>query len=87
MTTRYADVSILMSFIVVLHANIARTYMPIVLTINKESCPLMQAHCCIPDNHRSIQSKTTMDLPDYLYNCSENVEKQEVIFQSVEDMN
>lgn len=58
MTTRYADVSILMPYIVVLHANIARTTVCIVHTINKESCPLMQPHCCIPDNHRGIQSKT-----------------------------
>jgi len=31
--------------------------------------------------------QNTMDLRDYLYNCSKNVEKQEVIFQSVEDTN
>jgi len=58
MTPRYADLSILMPYIVVLHANIARTNVCIVRTINKESCPLMQAHCCTPDNHRGIQSKT-----------------------------
>ena len=87
MTTRYADVSILMAYIVVLQANIARTTVCIVPTINNESCPLKQTHCCIPDNQRGIQSKTRWICVIIYIIVQKNVEKQEVIFQSVEDMN
>lgn len=61
MTPRYADVSILMPYIVVLHTNIARTTTCIVLTINMESCPLMQAHCCIAEQPSWYTEQNTMN--------------------------
>lgn len=61
MTTRYADVSVLMPYIVALHANIARTTVCIVRTINKESCSLIQAHCCIARQPSRYTEQNTMD--------------------------